>query len=46
MNKEGIDHEITLIEMRLELLAIELAELCKIAAEIEKEAKELVKRYS
>jgi len=46
MNKEGIDHEITLIEMRLELLAIELAELCKIAAELEQQAKELVKRYS
>jgi len=43
MNKKGIDHELTIVEMRLELLAIEIAELSKIARELEADAKELVK---
>jgi hypothetical protein len=46
MNKKGIDHELTIVEMRLELIAIEIAELGKIARELETDAKEIVKRLS
>lgn len=42
MNKKRIDHELTIVEMRLELLAIEIAELAKIARELEADAKDLV----
>jgi hypothetical protein len=45
MDFKHIEHELGLLEMRLELLTIELATLAEVANEIEAQAKKLMEQY-